>query len=661
MYRKLSKEEVDALLRRGCSAIDWDQIEVHTSFKPECLENVKFSGKIRIGIQEKVHNLEGGIEYRSGITNAVLHNVEIGNNVCIRNVMNYIANYSIGDEVLIDNVSRIVCEGESTFGNGVMVSVLNEVGGRDVPMFAGLSAHLAYMMAMYRYRPVLIEKIESLVKKHAELYKSDMGTICYGSRIFNTQLIKNLYIGEYSLIDGASSLENGTLDSTKSDPIFIGSNVMAKDFIACSGARISDGAVLLHTFVGQATHLSHLFSSHDSLFFANCNLENGESAAIFGGPYTVSMHKSSLLIAGIFSFLNAGSGSNQSNHMYKLGPIHQGIVERGSKTTSDSYMLWPARIGVFSLVMGRHVSHPDTSRMPFSYLIENKNRSYLAPGVNLKSVGTIRDAQKWPKRDRRRDPNKLDKVNFNLLSPYTVGRMIEGIEVLDLLERTSGFTADCYTYQSMIIEPKALRKGRYYYRLAIDKFMGNSLISRIKSAQEIKSIEQLREVLAPSTESGNGEWIDLSGLILPKKDIVDFITDIEEDRITSISEINDFFEREYSNYYQMEWTWVVEQFKKWYNKPVDELTATDICLLVNKWKNSVRTIDEMLYDDAKKEFSLQAKTGFGVDGGDMRKESDFEAVRGDFEKDPFVLMINEHIATKMALGDSVIAMMEKIK
>ena len=30
--------------------------------------------------------------------------------------------------------------------------------------------------------------------------------------------------------------------------------------------------------------------------------------------------------------------------MYKLGPIHQGILERGAKTSSDSYILWPSRI-----------------------------------------------------------------------------------------------------------------------------------------------------------------------------------------------------------------------------------------------------------------------------------------------------------------------------
>ncbi|MFR3853580.1 MAG: DUF4954 family protein, partial [Odoribacter splanchnicus] len=135
-------------------------------------------------------------------------------------------------------------------------------------------------------------------------------------------------------------------------PVFIGHNVMAEDFIISSGACITDGAALIRCFVGQACHLGHLFSAHDSLFFSNCQGENGEACAVFAGPYTVTMHKSSLLIAGMFSFLNAGSGSNQSNHLYKLGPIHQGIVERGSKTTSDSYLLWPAKIGAFSLIMG---------------------------------------------------------------------------------------------------------------------------------------------------------------------------------------------------------------------------------------------------------------------------------------------------------------------
>ena len=97
--------------------------------------------------------------------------------------------------------------------------------------------------------------------------------------------------------------------------------------------------------------------------------------------------------------------------MYKLGPIHQGIVERGSKTTSDSYVLWPAKIGAFTLIMGRHYKNPDTSDLPFSYLIERDDQSWLAPAVNLRSIGTIRDAMKWPKRDKRKDKNKIDCIN----------------------------------------------------------------------------------------------------------------------------------------------------------------------------------------------------------------------------------------------------------
>lgn len=34
-------------------------------------------------------------------------------------------------------------------------------------------------------------------------------------------------------------------------------------------------------------------------------------------------------------------------------------------------------------------------------------RLTLVPGINLRSVGTIRDAQKWPKRDKRTDPGSL--------------------------------------------------------------------------------------------------------------------------------------------------------------------------------------------------------------------------------------------------------------
>ena len=273
------------------------------------------------------------------------------------------------------------------------------------------------MMAMYRHRPALVNRLKELAMQYTEAQASDRGRICKGSTIVDTGYIKNMYVGPSCKIEGAGRLKNGSLMSRQEAPIHIGYGVILDDFIVQDGSSIEDGTTMTRCYVGQACTMGHGYSASDSLFFCNCQEENGEACAIFAGPFTVTHHKSTLLIAGIFSFMNAGSGSNQSNHMYKLGPIHQGALERGAKTASDSYILWPARIGAFSLVMGRHSTNPDTSQMPFSYLIEKKGETYLAPAVNLRSVGTIRDAQKWPKRDKRYKEGKLDQINFNLLSP----------------------------------------------------------------------------------------------------------------------------------------------------------------------------------------------------------------------------------------------------
>ncbi|MDE6086503.1 MAG: DUF4954 family protein, partial [Muribaculaceae bacterium] len=535
------------------------------------------------------------------------------------------------------------------------VSVLNETGGREVPIYEKMSAQTAYLIAMYRHNEKVVQRLSSMIHRHAESIKGSRGEVGEWCEITNCGTITDVNIGNYSMVKGATRLKNGTISGCCNDPVFVGRDVIAENFIFASGSKIEDGAVVRNCFVGQATSLSHLFSAHDSLFFANCNCENGEAAAIFGGPYTVTMHKSSLLIAGLFSFLNAGSGSNQSNHMYKLGPIHQGIVERGSKTTSDSYILWPARIGAFSLVMGRHVNHPDTSRLPFSYLIENKNESFLVPGVNLRSVGTIRDAQKWPKRDKRKDTHHLDNINFNLLSPYTVGKMMDGINLLNDLERTAGITAERYSFQAMTIESRALRKGREYYSMAVDKFMGNSLISRL-SDRMINSDQELQKILNPTHKHGCGEWIDVCGLFAPRTIIEEISDKISSGKLNDLNELEKLWQSVHKDYYDMEWSWVADNFKAWYGKEVFELTLKDIRPIVERWLSSVMKLNHLLLDDARKEFSLKSRTGFGIDNPMEEAEKDFCNVRGDFESDPFVNMVKQHITAKTQLAENTIAL-----
>ena len=480
-----------------------------------------------------------------------------------------------------------------------------------------------------------------------------MGSIGHHVQIVNTGYIKNMRIGDYCQIEGTGRLKNGTINSNQFDPVHIGHGVICDDFIISSGTSVEDGTTLTRCFVGQACHLGHHYSASDSLFFSNCQGENGEACAIFAGPFTVTHHKSTLLIAGMFSFMNAGSGSNQSNHMYKLGPIHQGALERGAKTSSDSYILWPARIGAFSLVMGRHVNHPDTSDLPFSYLIEEQNTTYLIPGVNLRSVGTIRDAQKWPKRDGRHDPHKLDQINYNLLSPYTIQKMMKGREILKELQKVSGETSETYAYQSAKIKNSSLRNGIRFYEIAIHKFLGNSVIKRLEEIH-FKSDQEIRERLLPDTSIGSGEWVDIAGLIAPKSEIERLIADIEEERITHVDQLHARFEEMHRNYYTYEWTWAYQKMLDFYGLDPLRITASDIVRIVHQWKESVVGLDRMVYEDAKKEFSLSSMTGFGADGDPKAKRLDFEQVRGDFESNPFVQAVLRHIEEKSALGEELL-------
>ncbi len=651
--------EIAQLEKNGCVCDNWDLVLVKEGFDPEFVKNSRFSGKIELGVFKKEFNLAGGLKKHAGIDKAVLHNCIIGDNVVIEKVQNYIANYIIGDNCFIQNIDVILVDGKSSFGNGVEVRVLNETGGREVHITDKLSAHFAYIYSLYRHRPRLIERMKSIIDYYCEKHSSEMGYIGNDCKIVNVGYIKNVHIGAHCKITGAMKLKNGSINSNVYDPVYIGRNVIAQDFIISSGSCVDGGTIITRCFVGQACHLAYGYSASDSLFFSNCQGENGEACALFAGPYTVTHHKSTLLISGMFSFMNAGSGSNQSNHMFKLGPIHQGIIERGAKTTSNSYVLWPAKVGPFSLILGRHFQHADTSNLPYSYLIEKDNTTYIAPAVNLRSVGTIRDAKKWPKRDNRKDPEKMDFINFNLLSPYTIQKVFAGVEILKNLQLTAGETSEIYTYQSCIITNKSLKRGLSLYEIVIHKFLGNSIIKRLETTN-FKTIDEVREQLDPKIEVGLGEWVDLSGLITPKTEIDNLLDDIENGKITKLKEINSVFESLHNQYYTLEWTWAWDKIKSFYNLELETISVEDIIGIVNKWMQSVVDLDKMIYEDARKEFSLSFKTGFGADGNIKDQDMDFEYVRGAFDENPFVLATLKHIEDKTNLGNELIDRLRNI-
>ena len=237
--------------------------------------------------------------------------------------------------------------------------------------------------------------------------------------------------------------------------------------------------------------------------------------------------------------------------------------------------------------------------------------------------------------------------------------MLQGIDTLQGLKQTSGETSECYSFQSTTIKNSSLNKGIDLYTLAVHKFMGNSIIKRLEGAP-FSDLNELHDRLKPTDSLGEGEWIDLSGLIVPKQAVKDEIDRIVGNPDSTLEETESFFQAMHRRYYDMEWTWVCSIMPRWYGKTVDRLSPGDIIRIVRQWNEAVVSLDRMLYDDARKEFSMISRIGFGVDGSTRQRDFDFEQVRGEFENDAFVKMVCKHIEDKTALGNELIDRLEAL-
>lgn len=659
-FRKLTKEEITALTGQGCSAEDWNTVHVKKEFNPERIRNVTFSGKVNIGKLEGTLDMGNAIQKPSGIYNSSIQNCTIGD-YCYISGVNNLVRYDIADHVGIEDVSSIIMTGDSTFGNGVMIEVLNEGGGREKPLFDKLTSQMAYIIVTYRHDQKLIEKMYRMIDRYVSGLKSERGTIGEGTRILSAALLKNLSIGSKTKIEGALLLEEGTIASNQEDPVFIGEGVIARQFIVLSGSKIDGGSVIEKCFIGQGVKIGKQFSAENSGFFANCEGFHGEALSIFAGPYTVTHHKSTLLIAALFSFYNAGSGSNQSNHMYKLGPNHQGILERGAKTGSFSYMMWPCRVGAFTGVIGKHYANFDSSDLPFSYILESNGKSVVMPAMNLSTVGTLRDSRKWPDRDRRKDPDKKDLLNFEMLSPYTVEKMIRGVDHLKQFEENTPEEEPFVEYNGLNIKRSKLKYGYHSYEMGIRIYIGNEVIKQLEKNRGIESFDELISKMYLRDPNALGHWVDMSGMLAPQNSVDELISEVYNDTIRTIDQFIDKLKQINDAYDQYSWAWCIDLLQDRLGILFGDITREQMIDLINDWKESSLEYNNLVLLDAKKEFSEKSRIGYGIDGGLDEKNRDFEAVLGKYEENKFVKGLVEESEPIEDKAEELITFIDKLK
>lgn len=524
----MKKSDIDRLESQGCYSDDWSLVNISAGTNLGKIRNVAFRGPVEIGSDAEIINVHGGLE-----------NVRIGNGV------------------RIVNVAKIKNSKGATCGIGTKVDVLDETGSRPVRIYPGLSAQTATLAA--RVPDYAAGTLDALIDRHIG-QMPDRPDIGDNVEISDSGTLSDVKIWEGCKIEGASRLRNSSIVSNSKGPghsTYIGQGVDIEDCIV-EDATVQGGAFLRKSYVGQGCVIDKSFTSHDSLFFANCTMENGESCAVLGGPFTVSMHKSSLLIACQTGFMNAGSGTNMSNHMYKLGPVHWGILERGVKTSSNAYLMHGSRIGAFCLLLGDHKSHPDSSHFPFSYLIgDMRGNTTLVPGAMLKSYGLVRDEGKWQTRDRRAklDLRKLnDRVNTHIFNPYTIGLILDAIDTTNKLLANQGEDDEPIKINGMTVKGSSLEKGKTLYDLAVGKYLSTHIAGRDSEAKE-------------RGEAGYQErWTDLGGQVMPESTLH---TAMQAESIEALEAI---FDKAYEEMERQEEAWISANLSDFMSDP-DRLQA----------------------------------------------------------------------------------------
>lgn len=591
--RQLSDEEIRILEDRNCWAEDWTNVHVSDDFKPNYMHRVMLYGEVSIGDFDKNIEVSRGFMKHSGINNATLRNVTIGDNCLIENIGGFINNYTIGDDCYISNVNAMETTDGATYGEGNLISVLNEVGDGNVILFSELNSQFAAFMAKHFCDKSLKDAIRRLINEEIARKRHEQAYIGNNVKIVNTKEITNTIVYDDCEINGASRLSDCTILSSPVSNVYVGTGVICENSIISEGSSIINSVKIQDCFIGEACQISNGFTASSSVFFANSYMSNGEACAAFCGPFTASHHKSSLLIGGQFSFYNAGSATNFSNHAYKMGPIHHGVLERGTKTASGAYILMPAHIGTFSVCFGKLMYHPDTRYLPFSYLIAYGDTMYLSPGRNITTVGLYRDIRKWPKRDVRPVGSQKSIVNFDWLSPFSVGEIVEGKKILEKLRDACGENVATYTYHNYVINASSLNKGIKYYDIALRIYMG-AVLKRV--------IKKWGKVDLPTTTIGQGKWNDLSGLLLPESEEMRLLSDIKRGELETIQEVTDRFKEINRNYREYQWAWTYQLILDYYH--LTEITDADVERIHKDYVHARRAWIAEIRKDAEKEYAM---------------------------------------------------------
>ena len=267
----------------------------------------------------------------------------------------------------------------------------------------------------------------------------------------------------------------------------------------------------------------------------------------------------------------------------------------------------PAIEGAFTVVIGRHSHHHDTSVFPYSYLLEKEERTYLLPAVNLTSYGTVRDIDKWPARDRRKV--RRDVIRFEAHNPYTTGSMMLAVDMLHSIEERNPDSA-VHTYNRVHIRAAALQRGITLYNRAIVASLG----------------AMLEKGTSNERYDGGGRWIDLAGQYIAKKEVDRIVERIESGELATLEAIDNAFRVFDVHYDDYVHSWAEQAYAAVLGHCPD---TAEIDEAIEAGRNAREAMRRMTDLDKNRDCAAAMAVGYGFDCDRPEERiADFRNVRG---------------------------------
>jgi hypothetical protein len=160
---------------------------------------------------------------------------------------------------------------------------------------------------------------------------------------------------------------------------------------------------------------------------------------------------------------------------------------------------------------------------------------------------------------------------------------------------------------------------------------------------------------------GTGKWVEICGLFSPVSKIDELVNSVKTCKIRSVDELYENLTSIYNNYNKYAWIWCSSLISQQTGEKPENISIDSLIQIIIEWKSNAIKLNNMILKDAEKEFDSGSKLGFGIDGDVDTRDSDFQAVRGVYDKNKFVTSLQKESKEIEEKADRLIIILESCK